>query len=150
MEAYCQVGRLNKLLLMRARGSVRSLVRKSNLWLGLLALAIQAFVIQTHVHLHADELALARVDRLPAKVVNSGANLARADYSSSETSPAKDDPDDCPLCHALAMTGNALTPELAPTVALKLVSFVIETPLDTGFHIAVISHSWLSRGPPRA
>ena len=134
-------------LLGRARAV--KLARKAGLGGAILALAIQAFVVQTHVHLHTDQLAFGRAGNVQVATFESQARSLRSSEGKSRPIPADDDRDHCALCQALAVIGNALAPD-APSLAMPAeISFVIVLPLDDSFHVATLSHDWLSRGPPR-
>ena len=105
----------------------------------LLALAIQAFVVQIHVHF-AEDPALA--------VLASGRDTA-ASFNSLFSLPTGGDVDQCPICQA--QMGSGRLDEIQPAVlALPIAavgSAIAIEALSTSF--AVLSHSWQGRAPPR-
>jgi len=123
------------------------LARKASFSAVILAMAIQAFVVQTHVHLHADLLSFEQT--ADAQVASFASQSNAIQSSASKNVPVPADEDHCALCQALAVIGNAIAP-VAPSLAIPAeISFIVERPLDDHVHVATLSHDWLSRGPPQ-
>ena len=104
-----------------------------------LALYLQSYAIQTHIHgLNQPHTSSAAQEQKVASTTNSGKHQL----------PTKDDSDNCQLCHSL-YAGQYLTPSLAaylqPTLAVSIIVFL------AGFnpHYDAASHSWHGRGPPQ-
>ena len=111
----------------------------------LLALAIQLFVVQTHIHSEPAPASLAAT-----QTANPG-DIALDAASAPEQPgqlPAKDNSSDCPLCQAFAHSGTLLHPAALPGWAPAF-------SVDRAFHAGVaiqpdfhLSHSWFGRAPP--
>jgi hypothetical protein len=103
---------------------------------GLLALAIQSLVIQTHVHVSA-----AYTHQISS--VHAPVNATHDQY------PANEDPTNCPLCQEMVIGGSFLVP-----VAIPLpVPIVIDSEVASYkgmISVSVASHSWHGRAPPSA
>jgi hypothetical protein len=123
----------------------------------LAAFVLQSYAIQTHIH---EQLTLP----LPVKAQFVKAQFVKAEFAKAEQAltgavgsahiqkpgtPAKDAPDDCPLCQLLYggqyVAPNALVLFL-PLFAVRS----IETELGILPHYDAVSHSWLGRAPPHA
>ncbi len=110
----------------------KSAVRRLGAWLAMLALAVQALVVEPHV-----DLAYAAAPQISA---SSAATLTAPDGS-----PARA----CFICRQLALAG-AVT--LATPAALTLVSSTIldDAPaLIAAAPFLFAAHPWQSRGPPQ-
>ena len=105
----------------------------------LLALAIQAFVVQIHVHF-AEDPALA--------VLASGRDTA-ASFNSLFSLPTGGDVDQCPICQAQVGGGrlDAIQPAVLALPTAAVASAIAIEALSIAF--AVLSHSWQGRAPPR-
>jgi hypothetical protein len=140
------IRRLN--LRQHSRGACGGSSRSNPLILivALLALAVQLFVVQTHVHRDPAFASVATPDVTPASsgdIQNAASGSAHPDQF-----PAKDDPSDCPLCQAFAHSGTALH-----AVALPgwVSTFTVERAFSSGAPIQAdlhVSHSWFGRAPP--
>jgi len=126
--------------------------------LGLLALAVQSFVVQTHIHIPQAAgrsqsvslitLAAAAVtDRIVA--VSTG---AVSDSSSSavprDKYPINEDPSNCPLCQEISHSGQfvqsaALVAALPFSINVHFIVF--DEALPSFF---AVSHIWQGRAPP--
>jgi hypothetical protein len=110
------------------------------LWIALLALAIQLFVVQTHIH--GTSFAGAR-----DSVTESGVAPAGIAHS-PDRFPVKDDPADCPLCQAFAHSGGYVHSThiidflISSTIAAAWADFAA---LPPGLHVP---HFWFGRAPP--
>ena len=107
----------------------------------LFAFALQSYAVQTHIH---EQL------NLPVHGKSStvdGADAQKAD-GQKPGAPAKDAPDDCPLCQLL-YGGQYVAPDalvfFLPLVAVRS----IETELAALPHYDAVSHSWRGRAPPQ-
>jgi hypothetical protein len=106
----------------------------------LLALAIQLFVVQTHIH--GPFFTGAR-----DSVAASGAAAAGIAHSPDHF-PVKDDPADCPLCQAFAHSGGyVLSTHIIAflTSSTSGVAWVDFAALPPGLHVP---HFWFGRAPP--
>ena len=110
------------------------------LCIALLALAIQLFVVQTHIH--GTSFAGARDSVTTSGVAPAGI------ANSPDHFPVKDDPADCPLCQAFAHSGGYLHSAhiidflISSTIAAALADFAA---LPPGLHVP---HFWFGRAPP--
>ncbi len=106
----------------------------------LLASFLQAFAVQTHVHVYG----LAGV---PAYTLMANGNdetpddIAHASVAHEQTL--------CVVCHALASSGRALAPD-APLLALVAGITSEATAIDIRQAPRVLAHAWQSRAPPIA
>jgi len=107
--------------------------------LALLAIAIQAFVVQTHVHFDADFSAIASVGDAAHRTLS---------LTDPTGQPHSNDRDHCPICHEQMSGGRSIVLEgivlKAPTTTV-FVALCVEA-LSLAFRI--VSHTWHSRGPP--
>lgn len=100
----------------------------------LLAVFLQTFVVQTHVHV------------LPAQVAAVESAGATTHTASERASTARDAPVLCAICQTMATTGTALLGQAA--------ALVIDTPHANQpreapqVALQITSHSWQSRAPP--
>jgi hypothetical protein len=104
--------------------------------IALLALTIQLFVVQTHVH---------------GSGFASGTNFQPVSTGAAHPDgfPVKDDPSNCPLCQEFAHAGGILhsTQYWGWVPAFTIVS-VFRFGAPVPMHLRV-SHSWFGRAPPR-
>jgi hypothetical protein len=100
-----------------------------------LAFLFQSYVSQTHIHLEADGITLAKV-QLVTKL------------DSKKGAPTQQTPDNCPLCQ-FYYVGQHVPPAalifFLPTVSVS----VIEAVLAVLPHYDAASHSWRGRAPPQ-
>ncbi len=134
-----------------ARGPPRS--RISFLLLALLAVTIQALVVQTHIHIPqgADRPQTVSVTTL-AQTFVSGASVQTADDRANaprDKYPINEDPSNCPLCQEVAHSGQFVhsVAALAALPAFVNVHFVVVSEVLPSFFS--VSHSWRGRAPPR-
>jgi hypothetical protein len=96
-----------------------------------LALFLQSYAVQTHLHEQA--------------------GLSASVHASAETGkhhqPAGDDANDCPLCHSF-YSGQYIAPSLAAWFLLLLAVSIIDSTSGVSPHYDTVSHSWRGRGPP--
>ena len=125
---------------LRRRRNPESRARRSRpslLLLPLLALAIQLFVVQTHIH--AVDFAGQAIRTISAGL---NGNTAPAGF------PVKNDSANCPLCQAFAHAGgflhatqlSTLLPAFGQDGAIR-----IDATAAPDLHV---SHSWFGRAPP--
>ena len=104
-----------------------------------LTVALQCYVVQTHIHLTPDQSASLR-----AFTHGIGGDRDHDRY------PPGDDPANCPICQEMLHLGQFVAPSaqalLAPQVAISTIAFV-ETALP---FILAVSHNWRGRAPPIA
>lgn len=97
----------------------------------LLVLAWQSFFVQTHVHPLA---------RLPETKITSPGNTHASD--------TRRDPGPCPLCQALSLAGNLISPA-PPTFDMPAIAGAVALPSTLTLWLRRDrSHAWLGRGPP--
>ena len=126
---FCSKGNNLTRWINPAAGKLRSVAA----FLGLLAIAIQILVVQTHVHLpiaHASYLSsLSAVSNIPLG------------------SPVDEDQANCPLCQEMVHAGSFLLPAaiLTPT---PIVADSDAAAFEEIISISVTSHSWRGRAPP--
>lgn len=108
----------------------------------LLALAIQLFVVQTHIHGDGAWPGLSSAPGVSAD----GANTGRVHHP--DKFPIRDDPSNCPLCQEFAHSGGYLhsvqIAVLPRSAAIGVASFAFEFS-EPRQHI---SHPWFGRAPP--
>ena len=140
--------------LLRTRiGAARmpSSARWAMIVLGVLALFIQSFVVQTHIHIPQSTagkaqtlslitLAAAAVDRLEIDDAN----------GPRDRFPITGDPTNCPLCQEVTHSGQFVgsTAALAALPVTVNVSFIVFA--DAEPYIFAASHTWRGRAPPQA
>ena len=117
--------------------------------LALMALAIQSFVVQTHIHRQI--LAAANGGVLAAFADNFGSASGRGVEQPSaprDQLPGDGDPTNCPLCQSFAHSGQFVHSGavLAYIPAWLTFHFIVAT--DVLPALLAVSHSWYSRGPP--
>lgn len=108
----------------------------------ILTFAFQSYVAQTHIHL------------TPPKVLSIGRAagdvfaIAGADRSHSKKLPDNDDPEHCPLCQAIALSGNFVAPgvPILPLPTMAVIATEVFQQLSS--YRSSFSHSWQSRAPP--
>jgi hypothetical protein len=93
-------------------------------------LALQAFVVQTHIH--------------PASTLSVS---APASAHARPAAPA-DAQAPCPLCEELALAGHVLPPVPIALVHAAAVTFLFSPRAATADAPRTISHRWRSRAPP--
>ena len=117
---------------------------------GLLALAVQSFVVQTHIHrlilnpAASIHVALDSDKNLPVAQKSGGS----APSGPTDRYPLDGDPANCPICQEIAHAGAVLH---STTIAVALAissstprTFVPESDCFT----SAVSHAWRSRAPP--
>ena len=109
----------------------------------LLALTIQLFVVQTHIHGDGAWPGISSAQGLSAD----GASTGRVHHP--DKFPIKDDPSNCPLCqefaHSVGYLHSVQIAILPPSGSIGELSFAFEFS-EPREHI---SHPWFGRAPPR-
>jgi len=120
--------------------------------LGLLALAVQSFVVQTHIHIPqgAGKAQSVSLVTLAASVVSDAAGnaLAKAPAAPRDRYPINEDPSNCPLCQEIAHSGQFVQSAalLAVLPFAANVHFIVFNEALPSFF--AISHIWRGRAPP--
>jgi hypothetical protein len=117
-------------------------------FLGLLALAIQSFVVQTHIHNPAENFvpSLSGITHVASNLATK-ASASNPDTTPHDKFPADDDPKNCPLCQAMAIAGHAILPAVLP-LSLQLYITIDVVVFIDAINVPSVSHNWQSRGPP--
>ena len=118
--------------------------------LALLAVALQSFVVQTHIHMGQGSgiqtisiiTAAKHIGAFSAPSATPNAAAPRDKY------PITEDPSNCPLCQEIAHSGQFLhsAAALAALPASVSVHFIIFSEALPSFF--AVSHNWHSRAPP--
>jgi hypothetical protein len=115
--------------------------------IALLALIIQLFVVQTHIHdAGFASGAISQVTSSAASDIRDGAGDRTAH---PDGFPVKDDPSNCPLCQVFAHSGGLLHAAQLPS---WVPVFIIESAVHFSAPVQLdprVSHSWFGRAPPR-
>jgi hypothetical protein len=127
-------------------------VRSQSFWgfalLALLALAIQSFVVQTHIHIPKGE---GRVQTVSFIILAAqGLTSNHAVQGPRDNFLIDEDPSNCPLCQEVAHSGQfvASAASLAYLPVTATVSFIVFTEVAPAIFAA--SHTWRGRAPPQA
>jgi len=115
--------------------------------LGLLAVIIQSFVVQTHIHIPqatGASQSVSVVTLAKVFVAGSSASAPRDKY------PINEDPTNCPLCQEIAHSGQfvqsaAVLAYVPVWISIYFIPFREALPSR-----AAAGHSWQGRAPPRA
>ena len=100
----------------------------------LLALVLQGYATQTHLH------------KQDGATVS--AALKAGEAPKHDNLPANDDPANCPVCQQILHAGQFVAPAwLLPFLILAAVS-TVEITTAVLPHYDTVSHSWRGRGPP--
>jgi len=118
--------------------------------LALFAIAMQSFVVQTHIHMGQGSgiqtisiiTAAKHIGAFSAPSATPNASAPRDKY------PITEDPSNCPLCQEIAHSGQFLqsAAALAAIPASVSVHFIIFSEALPSFF--AVSHNWHSRAPP--
>ncbi len=119
---------------------------------GLLAVALQSFVVQTHIHVQSPAYRTQAV----SLITLAAASLAGADLASGQAGapvdnyPVNRDPANCPLCKELSHSGQyvssaSVLATLPFPVTVNIIAFREIAP-----SLFAASHTWRGRAPPLA
>jgi hypothetical protein len=103
---------------------------------GLLALAIQSLVIQTHVH-------------VPAAYTHQISSIHAPANATHDQYPANEDPTNCPLCQEMVLGGSFVVPAAIPLPVPIVTDSEVAASKEI-ISVSVASHSWHGRAPPSA
>jgi hypothetical protein len=98
----------------------------------LLALVVQGYVTQTHIH----------------KQSSSAAGIVLKDSPARDNYPVKDDPVSCPVCQQIVHAGQFVVPAWLMAFLIVVAVSTIEFTNVATPHYDTVSHNWLGRGPP--
>lgn len=122
--------------------------------LALLALAIQSFVVQTHIHIPqaTGRAQTVSIVALAQTILASPAADAVQDNQPAprDRFPITEDPSNCPLCQEVAHSGQfvASAASLASVPLSATVSFIVFA--EVAPYVFAASHTWRGRAPPQA
>jgi len=119
---------------------------------GLLAVALQSFVVQTHIHVQQPAYRTQAV----SLITLAAASIAGADFASGQTGipadnyPVNRDPANCPLCKELTHSGQYVSSAsvLATLPFAVTVNVIVFREIAPSLFAA--SHTWRGRAPPLA
>ena len=121
--------------------------------LALLAVALQSFVVQTHIHMpqgggSIQTVSIATIARHVAAIAAASADSHAA--APRDKYPINEDPSNCPLCQEIAHSGQFVqsAAALAAVPASVSVHYIIFDEALPSFF--AVSHNWRGRAPPRA
>ena len=139
----------------RSRPRAVSKIRSPHLlvvFLGLLAIALQSLVVQTHIHIQQTVLRAQAVSTITlAAGPASDAQLPSGQVGKpADKYPISNDPANCPLCKELTHSGQYVSSAsvLAMLPFPVTVNFIVFREIAPTLFAA--SHTWRSRAPPLA
>jgi hypothetical protein len=139
-------------MLKRERAHVRAIpvsLRQVTIFLlALMALAIQSFIVQTHIHRQILAAAHGAVLTAFADLGSPAGAALEQPSSPRDQLPGDGDPTNCPLCQSFAHSGQFVHggAVLAYIPAWVSVHFIVAQDLLPALFAA--SHSWYGRAPP--
>ena len=119
---------------------------------GLLAVALQSFVVQTHIHVQQPAFRT----QVVSLITLAAASVADSEFASGQTGipvdnyPVNRDPANCPLCKELTHSGQYVSSAsvLATLPFAVTVNFIVFREIAPSLFAA--SHTWRGRAPPLA
>ena len=128
----------------KLRGSSRTRLAVS--FFMALAVLLQSYATQTHIHVSARASVFAAASGFgPAAPVKASSGSQSGDH---DKYPANEDPANCPLCQEVLHSGAFVAPSAA-AVWLPLAFVVLKwTAPNERVHIVAPSHGWRGRAPP--
>lgn len=142
----------------RSRTRERAILARApspSLWamiaIGFLALFLQSFVVQTHIHIPQGATGKAQTVSL---ITLAAAAVDRAVPSDAkgprDRFPITEDPSNCPICQEVTHSGQfvASAAILAALPVTATFSFIVFT--EAAPYIFAASHTWRGRAPPKA
>ena len=119
---------------------------------GLLAVALQSFVVQTHIHVQQPAFRT----QVVSLITLAAASVADSEFASGQTGtpvdnyPVNRDPANCPLCKELTHSGQYVSSAsvLAALPFAVTVNFIVFREIAPSLFAA--SHNWRGRAPPLA
>ena len=138
----------------RVRGAIARAPSMARVMMGLLALlavALQSFVVQTHIHMGQGSGGIQTISIITAaKHIGafSSPDGATKEATPRDRYPINEDPSNCPLCQEFAHSGQFVqsVAALAAVPASVSVHFIILSEALPSFF--AVSHSWQGRAPP--
>ena len=116
-------------------------------YLFVIAFTFQNFLTQSHIHRIQSLSGSATILDTGFKAVAGEATLTAAS-GKQDKYPASDDPANCPMCQAFALSGHFVA---ASGIAIAAPTKVSWASVTSDFAVSILSaasHSWRSRGPP--
>jgi hypothetical protein len=129
---------------------VPSLPHLTMILIGLLALAIQSFIVQTHIH---SPRGAAGIQTVSIATAVKGAVASAIDASANTIAPRdkypiNEDPSNCPLCQEISHAGQFVAGAVV-LVALRAAASVHFIPwAEAAIPSFAVTHIWRSRAPP--
>lgn len=117
---------------------------------GVFALAIQCFVVQTHVHITPAQWAQFEQAWLAEHAAAGDQATVTHHQPPKDRYPAKEDPANCPLCRELALAGHFVMPVAAVVVLPVTVDVHPVSVAVTAVAVRAPCHDWRGRAPPIA
>lgn len=117
--------------------------------IGVLALAIQSFVVQTHIHIPqngAGKVQTVSLITLAAAAVDGV--LTHHAQAPRDKFPITEDPSNCPLCQEIAHSGQFVASAAALAVLPVTATFSFIIFVEAAPYIFAASHTWRGRAPP--
>lgn len=119
--------------------------------LALLAIALQSFVVQTHIHIRQSSGGIQTMSIVTiAKSIGAftGPSITGDASTPRDKYPITEDPSNCPLCQEFAHSGQFVqsAAALAALPASVSVHFIIFSEALPSFF--AVSHNWHGRAPP--
>jgi hypothetical protein len=119
---------------------------------GLLAVALQSFVVQTHIHVQQPAFRAQAISLITLAAASvAGSELASEQAGTpADNYPLNRDPANCPLCKELTHSGQYVSSAsvLATLPFPVTVNFIVFREIAPSLFAA--SHNWRGRAPPLA
>ena len=119
---------------------------------GLLAVALQTFVVQTHIHVQPPAYRTQAV----SLITLAAASIAGADFASGQAGipadnyPVNRDPANCPLCKELTHSGQYVSSASVLATLPFPVTVNVFVFREIARSLFAASHTWRGRAPPLA
>jgi hypothetical protein len=119
--------------------------------IGFLAIALQSFVVQTHIHVPQGAARVQPVSFITALAASAGVGDASTAQTGAPADqyPVNRDPANCPLCKELTHSGQYISSAsiLAALPFAVSVNFIVFRDIAPSLFAA--SHNWRGRAPPQ-
>jgi hypothetical protein len=129
---------------------VPSLHRVVFILLALVALSVQSFVVQAHIHSAAARVQAISLVTLVNGIAGDPTSVAPGKTQTPRDKyPVNEDPSNCPLCQEIVHSGQFVqsAAALAAVPTSVSVHFIVLSEALPSFF--AVSHSWRGRAPPR-
>ena len=113
-----------------------------------IAFAFQNCLTQSHIHQAQSLSGSGAIVDTGSKAIAGKASFAATASGKQDKYPANDDPANCPMCQALALSGHFIAASRIVIPAPTQVSWASVTSDLAVSILSAASHSWRSRGPP--